>query len=270
MILPVATHVLGDMHLSVWKHTPAQLSAVMVVCLAGLKDELSGDISRIIQQGLVVRDGLNVPSTGNLPLEGGLRFDATVLYADLIQSAKPVTDFQQRAAAKVVRMFLRCMCRLITSNGGTVTSFDGKKVMGVFLGDMRNTNAATCALKMNYVTSKMIAPTLEDYFTNAKESSFSISHCVGVDTGSVMAVRAGLSGLNDLVWVGRAPNLAAKLSEIRTEPHNSYISEDVFFMLFEQAKFSPENDNQLMWEESHFDYLGESMKVYRSAWWREP
>jgi hypothetical protein len=41
-------------------------------------------------------------------------------------------------------------------------------------------------------------------------------------------------------------------------------------MLFEQAKFSPSNRSQLMWEESVFNYQEEPLKVYRSSLPYEP
>ena len=238
--------------------------------MVGLKDELLGDISRIVHQNLVVRDGLNIPTNLALIPEGGLRYDCTVLVADFAHFANQASDFEQNAAAKVTRAFLRSTCRLITANGGTVINFNGQKVTGIFLGDMRNTNAAICALKINYTTIKMIEPSLQEYFTAAKTPGFSISHCVGVDTGSMVALRAGLIGLNDLVWVGKAANLSAELSQIRAKPYYSYITESVFFMLFEQAKFSPRNRSELMWEESAFNYQGETIKVYRSTLLYEP
>jgi adenylate cyclase len=235
----------------------------------GLKDELSQSVSKIIQQSWDVRDGRIVPDT-DVALEGGaVRLDATVLYADLAQSSKLATDFQQRTAAKVIRIFLDCMCRLIRHYNATITSFDGDRVMGIFLGDLKNTNAAECALKMNYVVTKIITPRVNQYFTSLRESSFRISHCVGVDTSPIMAVRAGIRGSNDLVWVGRAPNFAAKLSEIRESTFNSYISTDVFSRMNDSAKYGGA-DNRLMWEQRSFEYIGERTTIYRSSWTWEP
>lgn len=231
-----------------------------------LKDDLSNAVSNILSQSWDIRDGRVVPSTSNVALEGGaVKLDATVLYADLAQSSRLATDFQQRTAAKVIRTFLYCMCRLITEHSGTITSFDGDRIMGIFLDDSKNTNAATCALKMNYVTLKIIQPKVSDYFTSLKETGFNISHCVGVDTSTVLAVRAGQRGSNDLVWVGRAPNLAAKLSEIRESPYHSYITEDVFSRLNDSAKYGGIN-KQLMWEKRSFQYVGESTTIHRSNW----
>ena len=118
---------------------------------------------------------------------------------------------------------------------------------------------------MNYVTKAIIKPKVENYFTNLKKNGFKISHCVGIDTSSVLAVRAGQRGSNDLVWVGRAPNLAAKLSEIRESGYCSYITEDVFSRLNDEAKYGGK-EKKLMWEKRILQYLGESTTIYRSNW----
>lgn len=235
-----------------------------------LTDDLSNEVSNILSQGWNLRDGRIVPSTDNVALSGGaVKLDATILYADLAQSSKLATEFQQRTAAKVIRSFLYCICKLITAHDGTITSFDGDRVMGIFLSDSKNSNATTCALKANYVTLKIIQPKVNNYFTSLKETGFTISHCVGVDTSTVLAVRAGQRGSNDLVWVGRAPNLAAKLSDIRDSPYHSYITEDVFSRLNDSAKYGGANE-KLMWEKRSFQYIGESTTVYRSSWWWKP
>ena len=232
-----------------------------------LKDDLSNKVSDILSQTWDMREGRIVPSTNDVALTGGaVKLDATVLYADLVQSSKLATDFQQRTAAKVIRSFLYCVCRLITEHDGKITSFDGDRVMGIFLSGSKNTNAATCALKINYVTLKIIQPKVANHFTSFRKTGFEISHCVGVDTSAVLAVRVGQRGSNDLVWVGRSPNLAAKLSDIRNSPYHSYITEDVFSKLNDSAKYGGAN-KKLMWEKRSFQYIGESTTVYRSSWW---
>lgn len=235
-----------------------------------LKDDLSNKVSNILSQQWNLREGRIVPSTDDVALAGGaVKLDATVLYADLVQSSKLATDFQKRTAAKIIRSFLYCTSRIITEHDGKITSFDGDRVMGIFLGGFKNTNAATCALKMNYVTLKIIQPKVTNHFTSLRETGFKISHCVGVDTSAVLAVRAGQRGSNDLVWIGRAPNLAAKLSDIRGSPYHSYITDDVFSRLNDSAKYGGDN-KKLMWEKRSFQYIGESTTVYRSSWWWKP
>ena len=81
-----------------------------------LKDDLSNEVTQLLKQSWKVRDGQVIPTTDSIALSGGaVKLHATVLYADLAQSSHLATDFQQRTAAKVIKIFLYCMCRLITS-----------------------------------------------------------------------------------------------------------------------------------------------------------
>ena len=233
-----------------------------------LKDDLSDRVSEILSQSWNIRDGTVVPSTEDVVLKGGgVKLDATVLYADLAQSSYLATEFQQRTAAKVIKSFLYTLSRIITTYNGTITSFDGDRVMGIFIGNNKNTDAAKCALKMNYAVNKIIKPKLTSHFQALKRDGFNISHCVGVDTSSVLAVRAGQRGSNDLVWIGHAPNLAAKLSDIRESPYNSFITKKVFDKMLDYSKYN--KDKKLMWDSRTFEFLGEKQAVYRSNWWWE-
>ena len=232
-----------------------------------LSEELAEKVSELLNQEWDMRDGNVVPSQDDVKLAGGaVRLEATVLYADLQQSSFLATEFQQRTAAKVIRIFLACMCRLISEYDGTVTAFDGDRVMGVFLGDSKNSHAATCALKMNHVIKNIIAPKVTEYFASLQETEFEISHCVGIDSGSILAVRAGQRGANDLVWIGRAPNLAAKLSEIRLGTFRSWISEDAFRRLNDSATFSDDNPPRNMWLPHTWEFAGQQINIFGSRW----
>lgn len=231
-----------------------------------LGDDLSREVSRIFSQSWNIRDGSVVPSTEDIALAGGaVKLDATFLYADLAQSSYLATDFQQRTAAKVMKAFLYCMAKIISENSGNIASFDGDRVMGVFIDDSKNTNAAKCALKMNYAMEKILEPKTQAHFTSLRETGFPISHCVGIDTSEILVVRAGQRGSNDLVWIGRAPNLAAKLSEIRENNYHSYISEEVFTRMNDSAKYGGD-PKEMMWERRSVNFAGENTIVYRSSW----
>jgi hypothetical protein len=146
--------------------------------LASLDEEVTNAI------GLTwdTRDGRLVPGTDEVALLGAVKLDATVLYADLSQSSKLATEFHQSTSARIIRCFLRSMSRLIREHEGTITAFDGDRVMGVFVGDLKNSRAATCALKMNYVVSKIIGPKVTNHFASLRDAGFAISHCAGIDT----------------------------------------------------------------------------------------
>jgi len=234
-----------------------------------LGDDLSRDVSRIFSQSWNIRDGSVVPSTEDIALAGGaVKLDATFLYTDLAQSSYLATDFQQRTAAKVMKAFLYCMARIISANSGNVTSFDGDRVMGVFIGGSKNTNAARCSLQMNYAMGNILKPRAQAHFTSLRETGFPISHCVGIDTSEILVVRAGQRGSNDLVWIGRAPNLAVKLSEIRENYYHSFISDDVFTRMSDSVKYGGDPKKE-MWERRSISFAGENTIVYRSSWWWE-
>lgn len=214
-----------------------------------------------------IRSGTAVPTVDSVALVGGgVEIDAVVLYADLVKSSLLATEFDRRVAAKIVKSFLACASQLIKDNGGEITSFDGDRVMGVFLGDTKNSSAAKCALKINYVVTKIIKPKLSDYFVSVQKNEFDITHCVGIDRSTVLAVRAGIRGANDLIWVGRAPNLAARLSDIREAGYKTYISDDVFSKMVDSSKYGGSSGVELMWEPRTFTWNGQTISIHRSNW----
>ncbi|MGB6659152.1 MAG: hypothetical protein WBE90_08670, partial [Xanthobacteraceae bacterium] len=52
-----------------------------------------------------------------------------------------------------------------------------------------------------------------------REGKYGLAHCTGIDTSEVLVVRAGIRNNNDLIWVGSAPNVTAKLSALREAPY---------------------------------------------------
>lgn len=235
-----------------------------------LLDDLNSGVGNVLSTPWELRDGIVVPSSEKVALNGGgVRINATILYADLAQSSRLATDFQQRTAAKVMKAFLLCSSKIIAAHEGTITSFDGDRVMGIFIGDLKNTNAAKTALKINYAVQNIIKPKVEAYFSSMKENSYGIDHAVGIDTGSILAVRAGQRGSNDLIWIGRSPNLAARLSDIRESHYYSYITKDVFDTMNDDAKKGG-TENKDMWEQRSFKWIGEEWTIYRSSWWWKP
>jgi len=229
------------------------------------KDELAGDVQTIIDTLWNKRKGLKVPASSEVALAGGaVELEATFLYADLANSSRMAKELDRRVAAKIVKSFLATSAKLIIFRGGTIVSFDGDRLLGVFYGDGKNSAAARCALNINYVVTKIIRPKFEAKYDSVKDATFKIRHGVGVDTGTVLAVRAGARGDNDLIWIGRAANLAAKLSDLRDSPKHSYITAAVYNLLNDDSKYS--SDGKDMWERCTWSFLGDNLIVYRSGW----
>jgi len=233
-----------------------------------LLDDITSDVSTTISTAWNTRKGNSVPTTNTVALAGGaVELDATYLYTDLASSSKIAKDFDRRIAAKIFKAFHSTSCRLIKSHDGVITSFDGDRVLAIFIGGYKNTSAAKCALQINYVVNEVIRPKFENSHDVVKNADFKISHGTGIDTGKVLIVRAGARGSNDLVSIGRGPNLAAKLSDLRNA--RTYITASVYNKLADEAKLGGENKDN-MWTKKSWEFLDEKITIYRSSWQWKP
>ena len=234
--------------------------------MMSLKEEIGASISSIFSQRWTVRQGKTVPGDSDVSMSGSVvKLEGTVLYADMKESSKLVEDVSQRVAGRIYQAFLKSSARIITEHSGTITAYDGDRIMAIFTGDLKNTNAAIVSLKINYVVSEILKPALSNHFKSIGTSEFEVGHCVGIDTGSLLAIKAGQRNANDLVWIGRAPNLAAKLSEIRNQSYTSFISEEVFKAMRDEAKYGG-SPRQSMWQNLSWEYLDEKIFIYGSNW----
>lgn len=235
-----------------------------------LSDNLANDVQGIINTLWNTRKGQKVPSSTDVVLTGGaVELKATFLYADLANSSKMAKELDRRVAAKIMKAFLATTARLVRYYGGTIVSFDGDRILGVFIGDSKNTTAVKCGLKINYTVTKIIKPKFESKYDSVKNASFYIRHGTGIDTGTVLAVRAGARGDNDLIWIGRAPNLAAKLSDRRESPYYTFITSTVYNTMNDSSKYGGKDDEN-MWERSTWTFLGDNITTYRSSWYWKP
>jgi adenylate cyclase len=234
-----------------------------------MENELSDAVDSIIKARWDVRAGQVVPETNDITLgNSGVTLDATVLYADLADSTE-LAIFDREIAAEVYKAYLIGTTRLIKAAGGEIRSFDGDRVMGVFIGNFKNTSAAKAALKINYFFTQMLEPSFQKFYQRLQTSSFRFAQSVGIDTGELRVARAGVRNDNDLIWVGGAPNIAAKLSSIREQGYSTYITEAVFKKLHDSAK---SYNGQSMWERRSWARGGPygASIVYRSPWWLRP
>jgi class 3 adenylate cyclase len=233
-----------------------------------LIDDLKSETDAIVRDAWERRDGEVVPESDDVGLGNeGVDLEATFLYADLADSTELALQ-SQSIAAEVVKAYLMGTTRIIRSLGGEIRSFDGDRVMGVFFEGAKNTAAAAAALKINYFFTKILQPAFTGFYST---HNLLLSQAVGVDTSKVMVVRSGIRNNNDLVWIGRAPNIAAKLSAIREPGYTSYLSETLFNGMLDDSKFGG-NPRRLMWEQRTWG-AGKAYgveRVYRSNWWWRP
>jgi class 3 adenylate cyclase len=134
-----------------------------------LSDDLTSEVKRIFRERWETTDGLVVPDTDDIALGNQARkLDATVLYADMAWSTKLVDSQPPDFAAEVYKSYLLCAARIIRSEEGEITAYDGDRVMAVFLGDSKNTGAARAALKINYARIYIVNPALKAQYPNRR------------------------------------------------------------------------------------------------------
>jgi uridylate cyclase len=236
----------------------------------GLSDDIESGVETIVGAAWNIRSGNIVPKTDDVALaNAGVKLDAVYLYADMADSTGLARDFTNETAARVVRAYLDATCRVIRARGGEIRSFDGDRVMAIFVGDSKNSTAAKCGLQIAHVVQKIVRPAVESRLPSIRSKGYQLEHCVGIASGKALVVRGGVRGSNDLVSIGRAPNIAAKLSEVRMSPHRTYLTEGVFNMLNADSKYGG-SPRSLMWETRTREVGGERMSVYRSSWTSKP
>ena len=227
--------------------------------------ELRAGINEIFESKWEERDGIVIPTSKDLKLGNqGVNIEGTVLYADLVDSTGLVQGYKKHFAAEIYKAYLMVASELIRNNGGQITAFDGDRVMGVFAGDSKNTSAAKCALQINHMVSKEIRPGIRNQYPT---TSFKLSHGIGIDTSPLFIARTGVRGDNDLVWVGRAANFAAKLCALRTSEASIFITGDVYNKLSDSSKYGG-NPKENMWVKSTWAEFGTT--IYQSSWLWEP
>jgi len=227
-----------------------------------LRHDLDREVAKILADQWSTRDGRVVPESSDLALANdAVLLDGTVLYADLSESTALVDSHAKTFAAEIYKCYLHCAAKIIKSEGGVITAYDGDRVMAVYLGNTKNTSAARSGLKLNWAVRNIVNPKIKAQYPN---SSYAIKQTVGIDSSPMTIARTGIRGANDLVFVGRAANHAAKLTGL-PPTHATRITKDVYDVLHESLKRS---DGKEMWELATWTHMNNA-PIYRSTWgWR--
>lgn len=225
--------------------------------------DIIAETKQILATQWTRRDGRVVPDAEDLKLgNDAVQLEGTVLYADMADSTGLVQGFRDWFAAKVYKAYLVAACHAIRNNDGSITAFDGDRVMAVFIGDLKNTSAVKTALQINYIIREVNSALKAAY----PSAAFQLRQKVGIDTSNLLVTRTGIRNSNDLAWVGRAANYAAKLCGLCDATYSTAITAEVYKAMHESAKLGGEQKvdmwTPIMWQER-------GVTVYRSNWtWR--
>jgi class 3 adenylate cyclase len=225
-----------------------------------LKDDLTSEVGTIFRSVWAETRGrvVPVPSDVGLGNKATLLEQAVVLYADLDGSTDMVDERPWEFSAEIYKAFLLSAAKIVRDEGGDITAYDGDRIMAVFIGEKKHDRAVRAALKLKWAVIYIIEPSMKAVYT---KTNFSIKHNVGIDVSDLRAVRTGVRGDNDLVWVGRAANYAAKLNSLGSD-YSTWITKSVYDGLSLNLKKS---NQQFIWEERSWTAMS-NMSIYRSNW----
>jgi class 3 adenylate cyclase len=224
------------------------------------KDDIARETREIFRGAWTERQGDRVPAPEGLGLgNDGVKLDGAVLYADMHNSTGLVESLGPKFAAEIYKTFLLCAGRIIRSENGTVTAYDGDRIMAVYIGPAKLDAAVRTALKLNWAVKNIVNVIEKEVFP---KYPYAISHIVGIDRSELLVARTGFRGSNDLVWVGRAANFAAKLTEIK-QPHPTWITAAVYEAMGDSVRLSSGTN---MWKPFTWNEMSDQ-RIYASTYW---
>jgi uridylate cyclase len=227
-----------------------------------LRTDLEEEVSTIFSTSWQEREGHVVPADDSIGLgNAAVKLDATVLYADLAGSTRMVDRHTSYVSAEIYKTFLYSAAKIIRSEDGEITAYDGDRIMAVYVGERKNTRAVHSAMKIFWAVLHIINPANHKQYPTTAEN---INYVIGIDTSDLFVAKTGVRGANDLVWVGRAANYAAKLTGLPPS-YTTYITKEVYDVLAPDGKTS--GGGQPMWEAVRWNTFDNRI-IYRSNWWR--
>lgn len=226
-----------------------------------LVDDLKAEVATVFSTAWERSSGRVVPVPSSIGLGNkAIEFEsATVLYADLDGSTAMVDRWPWMFCAEIYKTYLHCAAKLIKAQDGVISAYDGDRVMAVFIGERKCTRAATAALQLNYAVRHILNPALKRQYPQAE---FELQHAVGIDMSSIRAARTGVRGDNDLVWIGRAANYAAKLTSLPNREFQVWITADVFNIMAPNVK---QYKQSAVWQARSWSKMNDLL-IYGSNW----
>lgn len=236
-----------------------------------LSEKISANSKTLFDVAWNERKGQVVPSTESVAhSNGAVNVEATYLYADLADSTEMQKLFGSDFAARIHRMYLAGASEIIRANGGTIKSFDGDRVMGIFIGGRMRNQATQAALQINWLVKDINKLTITKKSTTG--SWWIVEHGVGVDAGEAFIVRAGVrnksggTNHNDLISIGAAPAIAAKLSGLRNVGGSIIISANVYGYLDDARKLGGAEKQPMFKGPTIYEVAPYNVQAYTSNW----
>ncbi len=238
--------------------------------MASTKADLEKLVARYLAGTYETYQPRGVPRPEDIALGNkAAKLTGTALFIDLRQSSDITNSFRRQTAAKMLKSYIDGAVRIINDNGGQVRSFNGDGMLALFVGSRQSNDAVKAAMQVKWFVQHVLWPKFNGYFAAnraARGARLNFSVGCGIDYGDIYAVRVGIRGTNDVAWVGRCTNTAAKLSSALDHPRNIAVTRAVYRRLNDDRKYSKGSH---MWSGEQFGEFGGVRRACRvtTFWW---
>jgi adenylate cyclase len=241
----------------------------------GLKEDITSKVKEILETNINVKDVSYVPEITDPFLtfnDGGLKFEATVLFIDMRDSTGVLNNHNKPTIAKIHKAYLHTTVKIAKSLGGDVRSFNGDSVLAFFPGTTKQSlsNAVKAAMHIKYMISNS-----ESGINNLLAKYSAVDFGIGIDDGKILCTKVGIGGDNntkDLIWIGNAINKSVVISDDRKSLYNIGISNYVYSNLNDDVKYHERKDawgrieKIDMWTPYSIVYNGKNETCYKTSY----
>lgn len=224
-----------------------------------IKTDLENKINSYFVEPYIIENTTIIPSTDYSRLTFGnkaLKSELAFLFADIRKSSQLHDIYGYQTAAMIYQSFHDITVRIINEMNGKVRAFDGDRVMGVFSGNNKCTNAVKASMKIKWSVQNI----LNNYLNPKLEVGF------GIDFGQTLITKVGKGRdphNSDLVWIGKACNYASHLSGYGC--NEIYITTNTYDRMNDSVKTSSKGEK--MWTYKTITLKdGSKTNIYYSRW----
>tara|TARA_B110000902_G_scaffold210996_1_gene241570 strand:- start:372 stop:1064 length:693 start_codon:yes stop_codon:yes gene_type:complete len=223
-----------------------------------LKSDIENKVKSYFTEPYTVEDTKIVPDTDYSKLtfgNKGLKAELAFLFVDIRKSSEMHTTYGFADTARIYQSFHDICIRIIESKDGKIRAFDGDRIMGVFSGEHKCSNATQSARKIKWAIQNILNQHLK----------IPIKIGIGIDFGNTLIAKVGKgrdTNNNDLDWIGQACNYASHLSGYGKD--TTLITSRTYNRMNENSKFY---NGKSMWSEKKLTIKnGKEIDVYESNW----
>lgn len=206
-----------------------------------------------------------LPSPENVTFgKRAYKIKLTALCIDLRKSTDLLRIHDKETCGKIHKSYLTIASKIITENGGQPRSFNGDSILAFWPAKLKSNicDAVRAAMQLKWA--------LDIRFTKYFEKYSKIDFGIGVDSGDVYIVRAGLpknDNNNDLVFLGMCVNFASMIANQASGPNHVEVSSDTYSKLTEELLYGSNNGaKQDMWINGIVKWKGKDWETKCTSW----